>query len=371
LLALLLQASGCDLPRSEDSSDFGLTKVEIAISPEDLGELNNSIGGKRPFPAKVTIDGATYQTEVAYAGRSTLFFYKKSWDIFFKDRHFRGRSSYRLSSPKLDNSVVRATIGFDTFRQAGVAAPETEEVVVYLNDSYLGLHILIEPVDVEFYDVRDRQPVDLYKANFGNADFSQKALNRLDEAFYVETDPENQAPLRELHQVVLEWEPATGPERLSEILDVEQYLRYIAAAVYLNHYDGFDNNYFLARFAADGRLRMTPWDLDRIFESGRGYAAEVSIWGKNHLTEVILSHQPWRDYYLDQLAKLLNDQSVADLQARVGQLSAQIEAAYQADRLLQNIGQESVTSQLNSNIEAWLSALRTDLERQQAAASGL
>ena len=80
----------------EAPNSFGLSLIEISIEPEIYGELNNSVGAKRPFPASLTIDGEQYSVELSYAGKSTLYSYKKSWQVYFKNRLFRGRSELSL-----------------------------------------------------------------------------------------------------------------------------------------------------------------------------------------------------------------------------------------------------------------------------------
>ena len=127
----------------------------------------------------------------------------------------------------------------------------------------------------------------------------------------------------------------------------------------LNHWDGFDNNYYLARHT-DGRFRIYPWDLDRIYEDGeqilRGYL------GKNKLTEKLLKDPEYEAFYLATLSLALEQYSAESLLSQVDSLGETISEAYGQDLILTNRAPMAENhSHLKSNIETWLSFLNQQI----------
>ena len=221
----------------------------MEIEAEDLGNLNNSIGAKKAVDGKIEIDDRIYSVGVHYAGKSTLDAVKKSYQIIFKEATFRGSQELRIGAQFSDQSMIRGPIGFHWYAQAGLDVPFIEPVALYLNNRYLGLYHLIEPVDLDFFHKRSLDVDRLYKAKFGNAGFEAEFLTRLEEAYSFRLEDKDWAPLRLL------WEEVNREQvnlaLIEQLLDVEQYLTYIAVTVLLNHWDGYDNNYFLARHRQD------------------------------------------------------------------------------------------------------------------------
>ena len=349
--------------KQEPVESYGIGAIEIKMESSTLGELNNSVGGKRPFPARLRIDGEVYDVELAYAGKSSLYSYKRSWQVYFLSAPYRGRHEYRISSQQRDPSMLRSLIGFEFFRDQGVLAPESEPRALYLNDRYLGLHTLIEPVDEEFFTVRGIRILELYKAKFANADFSLEYLPKLTEAFSVKTELNDYAAIRRLYEIVND-SRLTSTERrrkLERLLDVEQYLNYIACAVYLNHVDGFDNNFFLARFASDQKFRIVPWDLDRLYEGSETFFTGETLFGRNELTAAILSVPEFKQMYLERMAELTSDATFAQVEESFAGYKAAISQAYAADPILRHYDQDQLATRLRRNMNDWIAALQTDV----------
>ncbi|SMF49620.1 CotH kinase family protein [Pseudobacteriovorax antillogorgiicola] len=363
LFIAILSVTSCGNEKS--LPDYGLRKVEIEIDDETLGELNNSYQAKRPFAALVTIDGREYRTDLNYAGKSTLDAFKKSFQLSFKDqRTFKGRSSLRLSSQYVDNSLLRSLIGFKTFSEAGVISPDVEPAVVYLNGRYQGLYHMIEPVDEEFFSVRSLEVKDLYKAKFANAGFDRDFIDRLGDAYSVRLDPKDISPLRYLWEQALSNDAVRANDNIEKVLDVDQYLRYVAAAVAMNHWDGFDNNYFLARLR-DGRFRMIPWDLDRVFED-RAYE-DGGIWGKNGLTNQILQNVEYRQVYISHLERVISQLEERDLESEIDSWTKNLRSAYEDDPIISSRAPiDESHSELRNNIQVWLATLKSQLAAEKA-----
>ena len=61
------------------------------MDEDTLGELNNSGLSKRPFSARIRIDGRRFRARVNFAGKSTLDAFKKSYDLELLDGVYEDR----------------------------------------------------------------------------------------------------------------------------------------------------------------------------------------------------------------------------------------------------------------------------------------
>ena len=341
-------------------TESGLTHWSLNIDSDNLGLLNNSVSAKYPVHGKLKLDGSSYAVKVNYAGKSTLDAMKKSYDVVFQDRPYRGRWHWRLSAQYSDPTVIKAKLGFEVFAAAGVPSPEVDFISVTINDASTGLYQLQEMVDTDFYQSRGIGVQDLFKAKFNNADFGPEFLNRLDAAYIDKLDSHNWSKIRQLWLEVASDNPSI--DRLSELINIDIYLRYIAACVVLNHFDGFGNNYYLASPGQAQPFTITPWDLDRMYEEGQAYKPGVSPYGDNYLTQVLLSSDEIRSRYLTQLRSLLTSDVVQNLGLRAAELREATRLAYQQDQVLANRFDFDLEHQkLQDHISNWLSQLNQEL----------
>ena len=241
---------------------------------------------------------------------------------------------------------------------AGLMVPKVEPVAIYLNQKYMGLYQMIEPVDMEFFQVRGESPLDLYKAKFANANFGPEYLGQLDDAYTVRIKPKSASAIRYLWELAIREDEASYDE-LEKILDIENYLNYVAAAVILKHWDGFDNNYFLARMQ-DGRFRIVPWDLDRIYEAF--FLSNLSYLGSNNLTAKLLEKEKYLSRYLEILEEQIARVEAEGLDGKIDQWGAKIAQAYQQDRVLQTRSRMSDShGTLKATMKAWIEGLKSEL----------
>ena len=146
----------------------------------------------------------------------------------------------------MDPSGLRAMLGFWVFAQAGIDAPAIDPVVLYFNDRFLGLYFNIEKVDEQFFERRGVDRGTTLKAILGNADFSAKTLSAPNMAFEFPLEKSSFTPVIRLCEIIQKAGDAKEKAaELGAIVDVNQLLDYLAAAVVMKHFDGFANNYYL------------------------------------------------------------------------------------------------------------------------------
>lgn len=357
LLSLLLALSvGCKTLPLKDEPDYGLLRVSLSMSPEELGTLKNSVGSKDPVVADIHIPGHLKVTcRVSYAGRSSLDDYRKSFNLYFCGQRFRKRSGYRLSAQSIDQSLMRSLLGYPLFSSLGLMTPRVEQVAAYLNRSYLGLYLLLEKIDNQFFVVRDKSVGEIYKAQFGNSGFTQDFASRLKEAFSEESSSESYSLLEQLYLSL--WQTTDDQLFLQEIqgfFDVEAFMNYAAAAVYLCHWDGLNNNFYLAFDKNTQKLVTVPWDLDRIWEKTSQYQPD-DIVATNALLQRLLKIREPRQMYKQALDQLGKNFDQTTLKNRIEAISLESQAAFMEDRVLSRLSSiDGRRLELEQNTSEWL-----------------
>ncbi len=151
IAVLFLSIVGCQGARRYP--DYGLPSFEVRIEPERLSELLASASAKVEYPAKViTSDDREYRILIEPAGASSILNAKKSWDLKFQNSGgLDGYKEIRLASAHQDASMLRPLLALEVFRAAGLGTSAAEPVVLYLNDSFQGLYIRIEPINEDFF----------------------------------------------------------------------------------------------------------------------------------------------------------------------------------------------------------------------------
>lgn len=367
-LFFVIGLSSCQLLSVRRLNGFGLDLVHLRCDNDRLAELNSSLAAKRPVVCQVEWHGREDAVEVSYAGKSTLDHFKKSFDLSFQEPQMWGRKNLRLAAQTQDHSAIRSKLAYEVFAKFGFAVPEARPVSLYLNQEFLGLYWLTESIDADFFATRGLRVDVSYKAKFGNARFDKTTLLNLEDAFSIESGPENWEPLRRLVEIVAD-ETMNAGEReasLSRILLLNEFRDYLAAAVLLNHWDGFTNNMILLWDGGAGKFRVLPWDMDRIYEEDEaefGYRPGESLWGQGQLFSRLHENTSFREEYLSRLRWGIEIYSLDEMRRRSFELADPLRQAYEQDRYLAHEGGsvDAGVKRLQEAMALWYRGLGADL----------
>jgi len=348
---------------------YGITLVELELSSETLGQLNSSIAAKREFPGVVKIRGKEYQADLAYAGKSTLYNYKKQYQIILKNNGgYNGKSTYRLNALGADFSGVRAKIGFYVYEKAGLMSSQVEHAAVYLNGKYLGLYALIEYVTEEFISARGHDVETMYKATLGNATFGKELLLDLENGFKTRVGPKESVDLTRLIELLNSPRSEETERKVAELVDIDEYLKYVMASIYIHNWDAFKNNFFLYRSQNDRSFHFIPWDLDHLFEQTEDYpyVANRTIWANWTLANWVFANETYKKRYLEFFQEFMNEVLPSeDFLQYVSSEFDTIAEAYNHDRVLtannRKLSEQRET--LISAIKDWHAAIESDLKQ--------
>lgn len=190
------------------------------------------------------------------------------FDRFIPDQVYAGRTKVNLHNFAGDPSFLRESLAYMLLREQGLPAARTAYAQVYLNDTLLGVYLLVEELDKRF--CRD---------HFGHTGTMYQCIDDTEMAwqgddpvayadeFKIDHDANNVgwAPLLELMRTVHEDRSAVFRQHLDALFDVDGYLRTMVMDVLLNNWDSFhDNgrNFSLYHHPADQRLHWIPWDYN-------------------------------------------------------------------------------------------------------------
>lgn len=308
---------------------YGLSLVELTLTNEAVSELRHGAYTETPVPCNAEIVGAQSGCQLRVAGASTRDDPKKNYDLELAQA-YSGRHQYRLSAMSGDPSGMRALLAFRTFEIAGLWVPHVEPVALWLNDEYLGLYLLIEPIDSDFFSARGDRVQALYKARDLLA--TLESSDDVEAAFAKRADAANHSDLRAL---ILEVDKAARgePHQLSDLVETREVLRYMAGVQFTNDWDGIHNNYYLARSARTPRFSILPWDLDQTF--GKVLApSDGELFDTNALMRCLFSAEYARySEEVERFDELVTPEVSADL---VDAFATTIDEAYRHDRFFEN-----------------------------------
>jgi spore coat protein CotH len=222
--------------------------------------------------------------------------------------------------------------------------PRAEPIAVWLNDRYLGLYLLVEPIDNTFFRRRGDASRQLYKARDLLATLA--ADSDVAAAFSVRIGSDEFTDLKHLIHLLHLPPGSESRAALARLVNADNVARYMAAAALVNHWDGIINNYYLARTDREPGFSMHPWDLDQTFEGI--VTSESAFFRKNALMDYVINDEAGYDSYREALGQLGQVTTAESMAMLIDDHANRIREAYQQDPLLGGAG-ESL-----ENHAAWL-----------------
>ena len=251
--------------------------------------------------------------------------FKIDFNRYVEDQNFHGLTTINLSNNMMDPSQLREALSYAVFRAAGVPAPRTAFVQLYLSvpgkheREYLGLYTLIEQVNGPF--LKDHfqtskgmllKPEGIRGLPYFGEEWSKY------ERYRPKKKPDSAAARRliDFTKLVNDADDAAFRQQIDKYMDVDEFLRFLAANVVLSNLDSFiglGHNYYLYLHPKTSRFVWIPWDMNLSFGSfGMAGSAEqmtdLSIrkpcMGDNRLVERMLAIKEYDAAYREHLRQL-------------------------------------------------------------------
>lgn len=294
-------------PGAELFADSKPSRIRIEVGPQELANLRTE--AREFIHAQVTEAGVLYPDVAVHLKGSVGSFRtvddKPGFTLDFARFHPTQRF-HELRRIHLNNSVEDPTycneqLGSELFRHAGIPAPRVSRAVVTLNDRKLGLYVLKEGFTEDFLGCYfGKISGNLFEPGEGH-DVNQH-LKRAS----IHAPSQGRAALHRLAEAALERDKTMRWQRLSESLNLDQFIRFMALEVLVGHRDGYclaRNNFRVYQDPDSGKMIFFPHGMDQLF--GR---AELP-W-KPHLAglvaQAVMDTQEGQVRYRETFMTLLN-----------------------------------------------------------------
>ena len=319
-------------PREDEIfKELEVTEIRLTMSQEDEEFLlaNENKYSEEYVKANVTFNNSELVNEtvtnvgVRLRGNTARDHPKRSFKIDFKQYGGERYESYKKINLKPnvnDPSVVRELLTMHIYRLMDVPAPRVAPAVLYLNNTYMGVYLMLEQIDDEFVDKRFGKEVGwLYKCGFGATledDGQVRNENLYESKMNEETDTRDE--LEHFVRTLNNSPGATFKSDISEIFAVDRYLRQLAVEAVTGHWDGYsylNNNYYMYYDEDAGKFEFIAYDTDNTWGIDwvdRDWAQrDLTHFHRNGhprpLTSRILGVQDWENRYYGYINTLFNN----------------------------------------------------------------
>ena len=192
--------------------------------------------------------------------------FKLQLDRYIPGQNFFGVKDITVSNSAGDVLRFRTHLIYDLFEAAGYPAPRSTVAYVSINGQFLGVSVNVEPIKKPFLmRCFGNDEGSLYEGE-KYADFLPNRLNRF-ESKTTHTD-RTKDPIKELARV-LEMPDDQLVDELSQVLDIERYLTFLAVNYIGNNSDSYNdaqNNFYVYFDPDDGnKATLIPWGADKAF----------------------------------------------------------------------------------------------------------
>ncbi len=245
-----------------------LPRFELVISEDAMRSLDDK--PRKPVPADFIYRGARWKNvAVRFKGHRAMRdwdgkpAFKIEFDRFQPGRTFLGLRSLTLNNLVEDPTMVRETLAYRLFKEAGVPAPRTGWAELVINGEPWGLYLDVESLDDQFLVAHLGAPSNMYEGEYGCDLYPEDVWGFDQDA----GDDHSRADLAALARAVAAHDPRLlGGD--APLLDLPRVLAYLATSALVSDFDGYrhSHNYRLARDPASGRWLFLPWGLDRTFK---------------------------------------------------------------------------------------------------------
>ena len=265
-------------------------RIDLRLHSADWEKLKQNFQENTYYPADLVYNGTTVlNTGIRSRGLGSRSATKPGlrvdFDRYSADLTFLGLKSLVLDNLTQDPSAVRETVTMKLFARLGIPAPREAHVRLYINDHYAGLYAVVESIDKSFLarvfgSIGDDTQNDGHLFEFDYFDpWMFGYLGPVLESYKTRFDPkthENKSdaelygPIENLVRLANELEPAQFQSVLGEHLDLNAFMRYVAAQNFAGQNDGFlgyagMNNFYFYRLENSVRHVFLAWDEDNAF----------------------------------------------------------------------------------------------------------
>ncbi len=239
---------------------------------------------------------------------------------YAKGRKLHGLRKLALNNLVEDPTLVRETLGYELFRQAGVPAPRTAYVHLSVDNAPPRLYLAVEPLDKRFCkrNFSDGRG-NLYEGEYG-CDVN------LHDVWGFDMDAgkdRGRSDLQAFAKLMPKGVNAVFGDQPGGV-DRDRVLSFLAMSVVLGDFDGYEHhhNYYLYHDPKVDRWSLMPWGIDRSF-----YKALEPFSSEGLLARMCFDDRQCRLDYVGKLHRAIDLLEAMNVPTQIKVLDARIAAA--------------------------------------------
>lgn len=341
----------------EDGTLFSLNdvkKISVTVDPDSLALMLLILDKENPLQATVQIETEgnieiIQNIGFRLRGNTSLDADKKSWKLdfnkFVKGQRFQGLEKLNLKGMHNDPTIVRSKLCWDLFRDYNIPAPRAAFTELFINGDNYGVFCMVEHIDEQFVDSRfGNDNGNLFKCTWP-ADLTWQGTNPNNYSSYGYELKTNEVEnnISDLIDFIYVLNNSTNLEcELSEIFNINSYLKCMAIDVFTGNWDGplyNKNNFYLYHNTQTGLFEYIPYDLDNTWGINWG----TIDWGNRNIYNWHNNSEPrplftrimlvpaFRDKFTDYMAQLISHVDNNDYIDEVNDLAVMLAAGVGAD----------------------------------------
>ena len=245
--------------------------------------------------------------------------FKIDFNEYEEDFSFRGLGKINLNNNTSDPSLLRESLSYALFREAGIPCSRVGYAMVSLTVPGLfdrqphGLYTLVEQVDKRFLKDRYgsskglvRKPSTFGSFRYLGEDWAEYEIGFVPKTSATEAQKKH---VIEFAKLIHKDGDQAFEERLETYLDVDQFLRFLAVNALLSNLDSFlggTQNHYIYLEPDSNKFQFLPWDMDHSFgafplqgtpDSRRDLSIDHPAGMEHTLIERVLSIQHHKETY--------------------------------------------------------------------------
>lgn len=237
---------------------------------------------------------------------------------FRKQQSFHDLDKFHLNNSVQDELYTNEWLCSSICRDAGIPAPRVTHARVWLNDRDLGFYVVKEGFDARFLKRHFLDPT----GNLYDGGFCQDIDAELEKD--AGDGPSDLSDVRALHEACSEPDLETRWKRISEHLDLDAFLRFMAFEMMAGHWDGYAancNNYRIYFPPTTKQALFLPHGMDQTFQD-----AGFQTFGQANaiVARSIRENPDWDDLFRQRVNEMLPLFQGDRLASRVRSLQAKI-----------------------------------------------
>ena len=259
-------------------TDTYVHEIRLHMYPSDWNALTTHYQDNTFYPADfewqgVLVPDAAVRSRGLGSRNPTKPGLLVSFDRYVPGRRELGVTALVLDNSYQDTSFLRERLSMLLFARAGLPAPRESYARVFVNGELMGLYVVAEDIGRAFLE-RTFEGGDgrLYEYKWIFDWRFQPLSDKLDPYLQV-FEPRSHLRERDRPELLalvnaINSSPGQGySSRVGQVINLQQYLRYLAVEHYLGEWDGQAgtegiNNFYLYWHGVPARFSFIPWDKD-------------------------------------------------------------------------------------------------------------